>query len=261
MEYEIYAVRYGRHERKAAENFIGGDPHDGPMPLDFFVWVIKGGGRTIVLDTGYDEAMAKKRSRSIIRPVGEGLKAIGVEPDSVQDVVLSHMHYDHAGNYELFPNARYHIQDTEMAYCTGRCMCHAHLRLPFELTDVTAMLGKVFAGRAKFHDGSAEIAPGISVHLIGGHSKGLQCLRVNTRRGPVVLASDASHFYANMEQGRPFTIAYDVGAVLEGYDKLYSLAASRQHVIPGHDPLVIQRYPAVKAGLEDIVRLDADPKA
>ena len=260
-EYEIFAVRYGRHERMATDNFIGGDPHNGPMPLDFFVWVIKGGGRTFVLDTGFDEAMAKKRSRTVLRPVGEGLKAIGVEPGEVKDVILSHMHYDHAGNYDLFPNATYHIQDTEMAYCTGRCMCHSHLRGPFELSDVTAMLGKVFAGRARFHDGSSEIAPGLSVHLIGGHSKGLQCLRVNTKRGPVVLASDGSHFYANMEEGRPFVIAYNVGDTLEGYNTLRRLAASPRHVIPGHDPLVLKRYPAVAAGLEDIVRLDVEPVA
>ena len=152
--------------------------------------MIKGPHGTFVVDTGFDEAAAKERSRKIIHPVGEGLKALGVDPDKVEHVIATHMHWDHAGNYDLFPNARYHIQDTEMAYATGRCMCHQMLRIPFSESDVHAMVSKVFAYRVEFHDGVDELAPGITVHKIGGHSKGLQCVRVKTKRGYVVLASD-----------------------------------------------------------------------
>jgi glyoxylase-like metal-dependent hydrolase (beta-lactamase superfamily II) len=122
-EYEVLAIRYAHNaERRAAENFIGGDPHDGPMPMDYFVWALKGGGRTIVIDTGFDANMARKRGRKLTRPVAEGLKAAGIDPASVGDVVLTHLHYDHAGNHDAFPGARYHVQDREMEYCTGRCM-------------------------------------------------------------------------------------------------------------------------------------------
>ena len=90
---------------------------------------------------------------------------------------------------------------------------------------------------------------------------GLQATRVMTKRGWVVLASDASHFYANMEQKRPFPIVYDTGEVLSGYETVKHLAASPAHVIPGHDPLVLERYDAPKAGLQGIVaRLDIAPK-
>src|SRR5262245_29760827 len=195
--YEIYAIRYGHHERRSSENFLGGDPHDVLMPLDYFVWAIVGERGTYVVDTGFDQVMAEKRKRHITKPVGEGLKAIGIAPDKVENVIVSHLHYDHTGNYNLFPAARYHLQDVEMAYATGRSMCHALLRLPFEVDDVVAMVRKVFAGRVTFHDGADEIAPGITVHRVGGHSKGLQCVRVSTRRGPVVLAADASHLYAH----------------------------------------------------------------
>lgn len=258
--YEVYAVKYGHHDRRAAENYIGGDPHDVAQPLDFFVWVIKGALRTVVLDIGFDEAMGRKRNRSVTRPVAEGLKALGIDPSGLRDIVISHLHYDHAGNYDLFPNARYHLQDCEMAYATGRCMCHAHQRLPFEADDVVAMVRKVFADRVTFHDGDGELAPGLTLHRIGGHSKGLQCLRVMTRRGPVVLASDTTHLYAHFQEGRVFPITYNVGEVLEGYRTLQRLAASPQHVIPGHDPLVLQRYPAAGPGLDGwVARLDADP--
>jgi glyoxylase-like metal-dependent hydrolase (beta-lactamase superfamily II) len=126
---------------------------------------------------------------------------------------------------------------------------------------VVAMVRKVFSGRVAFHDGNDEIAPGISVHRIGGHSKGLQCVRVKTRRGYVVVASDTTHLYAHIEQGRIFPTTYNLGDVLEGYNTLKKLATSMAHVVPGHDPLVLERYPAVSSDLKDwVVRLDADPK-
>ena len=260
--HEVYAVRYGHHERRSSENFIGGDPHDVPQPLDFYVWAIRGPQGTFVVDTGFDEAMAKKRERSILNPVGTGLKALGIEPASVENVIVSHLHYDHTGNYECFPNARYHLQDTEMAYATGRCMCHALLRLPFEEEDVVAMVRKVFAGRVAFHDGTSQVAPGVHVHKIGGHSRGLQCVSVKTRRGLVVLASDATHLYAHIEGGRVFPITYNVGEVLDGYDTIKKLAPSAKHIVPGHDPRVLQRYPTARSGLEGwVARLDVDPKS
>ena len=119
----------------------------------------------------------------------------------------------------------------------------------------------VYAGRVEFHDGDRELAPGLSLHKIGGHTMGMQSVRVHTKRGWVVLASDASHMYANMEEGRPFPIVHDMTETLEGYRTLRRLAASPRHIIPGHDPLVMARYPAASPKLEGIVaRLDADPR-
>ena len=131
------------------------------------------------------------------------------------------------------------------------------LRLPFEADDVVAMVRKVFSGRVVFHDGEDEIVPGVTVHHIGGHSKGLQCVRVKTRRGYVVLAADATHLYAHIDSGRIFPLTYNVAEVVEGYETLKKLATSREHVVPGHDPLVLARYPAAKPGLEGwVARLD-----
>jgi len=135
------------------------------------------------------------------------------------------------------------------------------LRIPFSESDVLAMVRKVFAYRVEFHDGVEELAPGITVHKVGGHSKGLQCVRVKTKRGHVVVASDSCHLYSHIDEGRVFPITYSVGDTLEGYKTLKKLASSRQHIVPGHDPEVLKLYPAMKAGLENwIVRLDVDPK-
>jgi glyoxylase-like metal-dependent hydrolase (beta-lactamase superfamily II) len=258
--HEIYAIRYAHHDRRSADNFLGGDPHDLLQPLDYFVWAIVGESGAVIVDTGFDETMGKQRQRVLLRPVREGLQAIGIEPDEVKDVIITHLHYDHTGNYDLFPLARYHLQDSELAYATGRCMCHDMLRMPFEVEDVVAIVRKVFAGRVAFHDGTEEVTPGISVHRVGGHSRGLQCVRVKTRRGDVVLASDATHLYAHIEEGRVFPLVYNVGDVLEGYAMLKKLAASSQHIIPGHDPAVLEYYPAARTGLEGwIARLDVEP--
>ncbi|MEI9813540.1 MAG: N-acyl homoserine lactonase family protein [Acidobacteriota bacterium] len=265
-EYEVYALKYGTHARKRSENFIMGDPHDGPMPIDFYVWAIVGQDhtgkpRTIVVDTGFDHAMATKRNREIYRTPTQGLQLIGINPETIKDVVITHMHYDHAGSLDEFPNARYHLQDREMEFCTGRYMCNATTRFPFEASHVTTMINRIFEGRVEFHDGDSELAPGITLHHVGGHSLGLQVVRVKTKRGYVVLASDAAHFYENMESMRPYPVVVNVAEMVEGFKTIQKLATSVNHVIPGHDPLVLSKYPAAAPGLEGIVaRLDVDPR-
>jgi glyoxylase-like metal-dependent hydrolase (beta-lactamase superfamily II) len=258
--HEVYAIHYAHHDRRSPENFILGDPHDVLQPLAYFVWAIIGPHGTFIVDTGFDVPMARKRDRILVKPIAEGLTAIGVRPDSVKDVIVTHLHYDHSGNYDLFPHARYHLQDAEMAYATGRYVSHALIRFPFECDDIVAMVRKVFAGRVEFHDGADQIAPGITVHKVGGHSKGLQCVRVKTRRGHVVLASDASHLYQHVYEDRVFPVTFNVGDVLEGYRTIKKLADSLDHIVPGHDPAVLDVYPAAAPATDRwVVRLDADP--
>jgi glyoxylase-like metal-dependent hydrolase (beta-lactamase superfamily II) len=260
-EYEVLALKYGTVMRRRSENFLRGDPHDdAPMPLDYFLWVVRGADRTFVIDTGFGAEEEKRRNRKrLIDPV-DALKTVGVDAATAQDVVITHLHYDHAGRLDAFPRARFHVQDDEMRYATGRHMCHEMIRQPYAVEDVVQMVRALYAGRVAFHHGDAELAPGLSLHRIGGHTMGMQSLRVHTRRGWVVLASDATHMYANMEESRPFPIVHDMTETLEGYSRLRALAASPKHIIPGHDPLVMARYPAAK-GLEGVaVRLDVEPK-
>jgi glyoxylase-like metal-dependent hydrolase (beta-lactamase superfamily II) len=141
-------------------------------------------------------------------------------------------------------------------------MSQAFFSHAYEVEEVVGMVRQVYAGRVMFHDGDVVLAPGLSLHHVGGHTMGLQSVRVHTHLGWIVLASDAAHLYANMDEVRPFPIVYDVGDMVEGYRKLRALADDPRHVIPGHDPLVMQRYPAAGPGLEGIaVRIDAEPRA
>ncbi|MCC6535556.1 MAG: N-acyl homoserine lactonase family protein [Burkholderiales bacterium] len=260
--YQVYAIRYAHRAGRRAEHFVGGDAHDAPMPMDYFVWLVRNRDRTIVVDTGFGAAVAARRGREFLRSARQGFELLGVRAGDIGDVVVTHMHNDHAGTLGEFAQARFHVQDAEMAYVTGRHMGRALLRRPYELDDVMQMIRLTYAGRVAFHAGDEEIAPGVSVHHVGGHTPGLQSVRVHTARGWVVLASDASHYYEHFEAGRVFPVTVDLATVLEGYDKLLRLAESRRHIIPGHDPQVMQRYPAVAPGLDGIaVRLDVEPIA
>jgi glyoxylase-like metal-dependent hydrolase (beta-lactamase superfamily II) len=259
--FEIFGIRYAHlGHRHASENFIVADPHEFASDLDYFIWVLRRGDRAFVVDTGFGKEAAARRKREWLRCPAESLTLIGIDAGKVSDVILTHMHYDHAGNLERFPRARFHLQDREMAFATGRCMCHANLRAPFDLENALAMVRLVYSERTVFHDRDDELAAGLTLHRVGGHSAGLQILRVWTRRGWVVLASDASHLYANFQQRRPFPIVYNVAEMLEGFTLLYNLADSPDHIIPGHDPLVMKHYPAPNPELSGIVvRLDLAP--
>lgn len=243
--YEVFALRYATHNHTRADNFIyadGQDPHEA-AGLDYYIWVIRNSARTIVVDTGFDQTAGEERNRQLLIHPVDVLRSLNVQPDSVTDVILTHLHYDHAGNLAAFPAAVFHLQDAEIAYATGRCMCQPRSRRAFRVQDVQSMIALVYEQRVRFTEGDAELWPGISVHLVPGHSRGLQCVRIVTASGALVLASDACHFYANMETDNPFPIASDLDAMYLSWARLRELAGDPCRIVPGHDPLVMVRYP------------------
>ena len=214
--YEVYAIKYGTRDAQRKNHFIGGDPHDAPMPMDYFVWLVRNDECTIVVDTGFNSEVGKRRGRTVLRTPAEGLALLGVDAASAPTVVITHLHY--------------------------------------------GMVRMVYKDRVCFHDGDAQIAPGVTVHRIGGHTHGMQCVRVWTQRGWLVLASDTSHYYEHFMRRRSFTTMFNIGEALDGYRKLEALAQSHDHIIPGHDPMVMRLYPAPTEALQDIaVRLDVAP--
>jgi glyoxylase-like metal-dependent hydrolase (beta-lactamase superfamily II) len=254
----IDAIRYARHERTADANFTRPvDDHDLPMPLDYFVWAIhRDQHPPVIVDTGFGEAAAAARGRIITRPVIEGLRDAGIDHLLVEDVILTHLHYDHAGSLGTFPNAKFHVQDAEMAFATGRQIRNREVRAPFDGEPVAQLVRKLYADHVVFHDGDDEFAPGIALRLCQGHTAGLQAVVCDTARGPVVLASDAAHLYANITRRIPFPIFVDEPAYAAAQARVMELAGhSLDHVIPGHDPLVLACFPSEN----DIARVDLPP--
>ena len=256
--WEVHAVKYAdRNSRTRRDSFIFDDNHDAPHPMDYFIWVLRREGEVILVDTGYDHAEAATRDRPIRQDPVATLAPLGLRPEDIRHVIVTHLHYDHAGGLHLFPNATLHMQAAEMAYATGPCMCHDTLRMPFTAGHICEVVKRLYSGQVVFYDGDGEVSDGVTVHRIGGHSRGLQAVRVRTDAGWLVLASDAAHYYENFLARKPFPIVVDLQDMLEGFDKLEALASSRDLIVPGHDPLVTRLFPRSVA--DHIWRLDHGP--
>lgn len=252
--WDVYAMRFASNaNRTAHENFVNPphDIHDGPMPMDFFTWIARSRSRTVLIDTGFGRQASEARNRPLLFEPSEAMERIGIGAQNVEHVILTHLHYDHAGCLHAFPNAQVHVQDAEVAYATGRCMCHAPTRFPYEMEDVVHVVRRVFGEKVTFHDGDANLFPGLSIHLLPGHSAGLQGVRLMTGRGPVLLASDASHYYANFQSANPFPVTIDAELTARTFLRLRELVEDDEHIVPGHDPLVRAYYPTINvSGIE-----------
>jgi glyoxylase-like metal-dependent hydrolase (beta-lactamase superfamily II) len=222
------------------------------MAMDYFVWALTNGSETVVVDLGFTEPVGTRRGRQFLRSPDKGLAEIGVDTGSVKHVIVSHFHYDHVGNYALFPNATFYVQDSEMAFYTGRNAPLGAFRHSIEVEDVCALVRLNYEGRLSFVDGSREIVPGVSVHHVGGHTAGMQIVTVAHARGQAVVASDASHYYRNFEERIPFNTLQDLPRMYAAFAKIRELASAPDLVLPGHDPLVLERLTKVGDGIVEM---------
>jgi glyoxylase-like metal-dependent hydrolase (beta-lactamase superfamily II) len=249
--YRIYAVHYAHRQCTTSECFYG-DYHASPMTMDYFVWALTNGTETVVVDLGFTEAVGTRRGRQFLRCPGQGLAELGIDCTAVQHVILSHFHYDHVGNYALFPHATFYVQDAEMAFYTGRHASQGAFRHSIEVDDVCALVRLNYEGRLAFVDGSREVVPGIAVHHVGGHTAGMQIVTVAHARGQAVVASDASHYYRNFAERIPFNTLHDLPGMYAAFATIRELASSEDLVLPGHDPLVLERLTRVGDGIVEL---------
>ena len=251
-QYRIYAVRYGHRDSVPAYEAFHKEHAAPPYGMDYFVWAITNGRRTVVVDTGFSEEEGTRRGRTFLRSPVAGLAELGIDAGDVEHVVLSHFHYDHIGGTALFPRATFWVQEAEMRFYTGPNATRPAFRGSIYLPDILSVVTLNYAGRLKFNDGDAEIVPGISVHAATGHTAGMQIVSAETSRGRAVLTSDASHYYANMDEGNSFNTFVDLACVYRAYDRIREVAASADLIVPGHDPLVLQRLKPVADGIVEL---------
>lgn len=251
--WQILALHYGENTARARrDSFAFATRPDAPHAMDFSFWVLRRGDEVIVVDTGMDAAEATRRQRAISREPADMLRAIGIDPSDVPAVVMTHLHFDHAGCLDAFPNARIHIQAEELRVATGPLMAHPVLGMAYTPAHVTAMVELVHAGRAVVHDGRAPIADGVTGHLVGGHARGLMGLLVTTARGTLVLASDVAHYYEQLTTRALFQIVIDPEAMVKGYDWALAHGGTLDRILPAHDPLVRRAYPQLAPNVFDL---------
>ena len=246
--YEVYALKYGERDTTKCQFFYREGSHD-PLTLHYFVWLIKGGPHPILFDTGFLDDDAQARGiRDYVRP-DEVVRRAGVQPADVPIALISHLHYDHWAGHSLFPKAQFWIQHDEVGFWTGKYASTPAFRGSANVPALTGLVTLNYANRLKIIAGDHDVLPGLRLHRVGGHTAGLQILTVNTARGPVVLTSDASHFYHNVETRNPTQIITSLPEMLEGFETIHTLAGSTKLIVAGHDPLVADRFTPIAPGV------------
>lgn len=243
--WQVWAVRTATGGRPARDNYLYPGDRSGEEAIDFIVFVAACGDDVVVIDTGFDRAAGERRGRHLELTAAEAVRAAGLDPSAVRTVVLSHLHYDHAGNVEDFPDAQVVLQQAELAYATGPAMRHHRLSHFFEPEDVATVLRRLYAGTVTLLDGDHDLRPGFELRLVAGHTRGSQVARIHTARGWIVLACDGAHYFDNLCERNPFPALVDLEQVFDGYERIEDLASSPAHIIPGHDPRLFELYDRV----------------
>ncbi|MBV9684040.1 MAG: N-acyl homoserine lactonase family protein [Solirubrobacterales bacterium] len=246
VEYEVIAVRYGTLVARRSALYLHWDAYgepDGDERLDYFFYVLRHAGDTIVLDTGFHPDAGERRGRTCLRHPRDALADLGIDRDGVSRVIVSHLHYDHIGNLDLFPRARVYVPERELSFWTSDIARHPQFSRHVEPATISQLIALERQNRVDRYDGTRELVPGIRAITVAGHSPGQQVFVVETAGEPLVLASDAVHFYEELEHDRPFAIVVNLLEMYRAYEMLREL---RQElgaaVVPGHDPLVTERF-------------------
>jgi glyoxylase-like metal-dependent hydrolase (beta-lactamase superfamily II) len=246
IEYSIQAIRYGVSPAIPVGALIVGGPKDEKVDVNFVVWLIRGGGRNVLFDSGFHHERWFKQWNitDYLRP-DEAVAQAGVRPEEVTDIVISHAHWDHMGGLDLFPKAVVWIQKDEFRYYTGDAWQAGGRHGGIDPDDVQQLVRLNTDGRVRLVDGdNVEILPGIRVFVGSRHTFASQYLRVDGSK-PFVLASDNVYFYRNLSEHKAsatFSEA-DHAANIKAQERMIQLAGSVDRVVPGHDALQFERFP------------------
>jgi glyoxylase-like metal-dependent hydrolase (beta-lactamase superfamily II) len=254
--YAVHAIRFCHREARRQDHFLEAVEEPGSrMPIDYFVWAVVGEDQAVLVDAGFTSEVSERRGgigRRYLAPPLETLGRLGVGAEDLTAVTVSHLHYDHTGLLSELPHARVVVQRDELAFWCGPQAARPAFAPFCEPEDVAGLVARNLAGGVDLIEGEAEVVPGVTVHRVGGHTPGTQVVRVATDDGYVVLASDASHFYENLERRRPYALVHTLPAMYDAFDRVLELASDPSLVVPGHDPAVMERFPRSTAALDGL---------
>jgi glyoxylase-like metal-dependent hydrolase (beta-lactamase superfamily II) len=253
--YEIYAIRYAVIPDFAVSGLVAGAEPSRKMDIAMMVWLVRGGGKNILVDAGFyrDQFFKQWKVADFVKP-SEAVERAGVKPGDITDVIVTHMHWDHADGMDLFPNARIWLQKEELEYYAGSAWQSRRTHGGIDPDDVLAAVRLNTQGKVGLVNGDAqEILPGITCYTGGKHTWASQFVAVHTAGGTVVLASDNMYLWENLEKHAPIAQTLDAASNLRAQERMLSLAGEAKRIVPGHDPAVMKRYRQISPG---VVRID-----
>lgn len=253
--YEVYALSYGTYPNFPVSALLAGADKDRKIDLQMMIWLLRGpGGKNILIDTGcYHENVVKGKGIQNLIKASEAIAKLGLSAADITDVVITHMHWDHADGMDLFPKAKIWIQKDEYTYYTGAAWQAGGKHGGIEPDDVMTIVKLNTQNQVNLVDGDdREIVDGIRVYTGGRHTFASQYVSVRTTSGTIVIASDNMYLYENLEKHAPIAQTFDADSNLKAQDRMKQMAARPDLIVPGHDPLVFVKFPKPGNGVARI---------
>jgi glyoxylase-like metal-dependent hydrolase (beta-lactamase superfamily II) len=253
-EYEVYAIRYAAIPDFPVASLVAGADRARKLDIAMMVWLVRGNGRNILVDSGFyhDQFFRQWHIADFVKP-SDALARVALKAEDITDVIITHMHWDHADGMDLFPKARIWLQKDEFQYYAGEAWQSRTTHGGIDPDDVMEVVKLNTQGRVGLVNGDAqEIIPGITCYTGGRHTYASQFVGVNTKAGIVILASDNMYLYENLEKHVPIAATLDAASNLRAQDRMKQLAANPKLIIPGHDPAVMTNFPNPTPGVAKI---------
>lgn len=252
-KYEVFAIRYGTLKDFKMSGLVAGADPARRMDIALLFWLVKGEGRNVLVDCGFyrDQFMKQWKPADYEKP-SVAIERAGLKADDVTDIIITHIHWDHADGFDLFPKAKIWIQKDELEYYAGEAW-NGKKRTAADPDDLLGLVKLNTQGRVGLVNGDAqEIIPGITCYIGGKHTFQSQFVGVKTAGGTVVLASDNVYMYENIEKHVPIAATLDADSNLRAQDRMKQIASDPRLIIPGHDPAVMTKFPQVAPGVVKI---------
>jgi glyoxylase-like metal-dependent hydrolase (beta-lactamase superfamily II) len=253
--YEVYALSYGVYPNFPVSGLLAGADRSRKIDLQMMIWLLKGSnGKNILVDTGcYHENVVKGKGIQNLIKASDAVAKLGLAATDITDVIITHMHWDHADGMDLFPNAKIWIQKDEYGYYTGAAWRSGGKHGGIEPDDVLTLVRLNMAGQVNLVDGdNVEIIDGITAYTGGRHTYASQYVGVRGPGSTIVIASDNMYLYENLEKHAPIAQTFDFDSNLKAQDRMTRIASRPDLIVPGHDPAVFVKFPKPGNGVARI---------